>query len=290
MAKQIVDMAKQKYGNSVSMAVRSPEVRQLLQLYADSTGQKSNLFLNDPHGVNLVQSGGSLYQSAVYNNGTPYSYASNLPTMGFGGATIPTGNPFAGGVTVTVSPEQTANLWATGVAAGIAGSPRQVLPRREWRDCQFGAPQRGDYDARPGYGCVLNAWIGQQCGFRWGAAAIALHGFHGAARVGLRVNEYHDGSRQAAALVSTSRRSWALRKRLTASVIQALWAFWAAHPHAAFYIYDPKERATGQPVGSNYDATGNSTTGRYTVRFNGDWNQSTGILRSDCTLELIEVA
>ena len=104
------------------------------------------------------------------------------------------------------------------------------------------------------------------------------------------VNEYHDGSRQAAALVSTSRRSWALRKRLTASVIQGLWTFWAAHPHAAFYFYDPKEQATGQPVGSNYDATGISPTGRYTVRFNGDWNQSTGILRSDCTLELIEVA
>jgi hypothetical protein len=27
---------------------------------------------------------------------------------------------------VMVSPEQTTNLWSTGVAAGIAGSPRQV--------------------------------------------------------------------------------------------------------------------------------------------------------------------
>jgi hypothetical protein len=125
-AKQIAAIAKQSYGGHVSSAVRSPEVRQLLQLVAESTGQKSNLFLNDPHGVNLTQSGGNLYQSAVYNNGTPYTYSSNLPVMGPAGSTIPTGNPYAGGVTVMVSPEQTTNLWSTGVAAGIAGSPRQV--------------------------------------------------------------------------------------------------------------------------------------------------------------------
>ena len=124
-AKQIAAIAKQSYGGHVSSAVRSPEVRQLLQLVAENTGQKSNLFLNDPHGVNLVQSSG-LRQGAVYNNGTPYTYTSNLPVSGPAGSTIPTGNPFGGGVTVMVSPEQTTNLWATGVAAGIAGSPRQV--------------------------------------------------------------------------------------------------------------------------------------------------------------------
>jgi hypothetical protein len=125
-AKQIAAIAKQSYGGQVSVAVRSPEVRQLLQLYAQSAGQKSNLFLNDPHGVNLTQAGGGLYQSAVYNSGTPYTYTSNLPVMGPAGSTIPTGNPFGGAITVMVSPEQTTNLWATGVAAGIAGSPRQV--------------------------------------------------------------------------------------------------------------------------------------------------------------------
>ncbi len=125
-ADQIVALAKQKYGNAVSVAVRSPDVRQLLQLYAESTGQKSNLFLNDPHGANLVQANGLLQQSAVYNNGTAYTYASSLSTFGTAGATIPTGNPFAGPVTVMVSPEATTNLWTTGVAQGIAGSPRQV--------------------------------------------------------------------------------------------------------------------------------------------------------------------
>jgi hypothetical protein len=125
-AKQIAAIAKQSYAGHVSSAVRSPEVRQLLQLVAESTGQKSNLFLNDPHGVNLTQSGGVLNQSAFYNSGTPYTYSSNLSVLGPAGTTVPTGNPYSGGVTVMVSPEQTTNLWATGVAAGIAGSPRQV--------------------------------------------------------------------------------------------------------------------------------------------------------------------
>ena len=125
-AKQIAAVAKQSYGGHVSSAVRSPEVRQLLQLVAASTGQKSNLWLNDPHGVNLTQVGGGLFQSAIYNNGAPNTYQSSLSVMGPAGTTIPSGNPYGGGVTVMVSPEQTANLWATGVAAGIAGSPRQV--------------------------------------------------------------------------------------------------------------------------------------------------------------------
>jgi hypothetical protein len=125
-ADQIVAIAKSTYGNNVGVAVRSAEVRKMLQLYAESTGQKSNLFLNDPRGVSLMQSGGRLNQSAVYNNGTGYTYQSVLPTLGNSAGTIPTGNPFAGGVTVMVSPEATQNLWATGVAQGIAGSPRQV--------------------------------------------------------------------------------------------------------------------------------------------------------------------
>jgi len=105
-----------------------------------------------------------------------------------------------------------------------------------------------------------------------------------------RVNEYHDGARQSTAMVSISRRSWSLRKRLTPAVLATLWTFWKANQHGAFYFYSPKEPATGYAVGSNYDGTGASTQGRYTVRFNGDWNQSTYIPRADCTVELIEVA
>jgi hypothetical protein len=126
--KQIGMMAKQEFGGSVSVAIRSPQVRELLQLYADSTGQKSSVLLNQQiHAASLVESGGSLYQQATYQNGTPYTYASSLPTLGPSGGTISTASPFnGGGLSVYVSPQATQDLWTRGVAAGIAGSPRSV--------------------------------------------------------------------------------------------------------------------------------------------------------------------
>lgn len=124
---QIVGMAKQNYGGSVSMAVRSAPVRELLQLYADNTGQKSSsLLAQQVHSASLTQSGGSLYQSATYQNGTPYTYATNLPTLGPSGGTLPTSNSMSGPVIVQVSHEATQNLWATGTAMAIAGNPRGV--------------------------------------------------------------------------------------------------------------------------------------------------------------------
>ena len=109
----------------MSMAVRSPEVRELLQLYADSTGQKSNAWLDQIHSASLKQSGGNLYQSATYRNGTGYTYDSYLPTFGASGGTIPTSSP-GGPVTVMVSPGATADLWRTGTAQAISGNPRGV--------------------------------------------------------------------------------------------------------------------------------------------------------------------
>ena len=105
-----------------------------------------------------------------------------------------------------------------------------------------------------------------------------------------RLNEYHDGSRQSAAQFATSRKAWTLKQRLSPTVVSALWTFWTANQHTAFYFYNPFEPASGQAVGSNCDPAGMSLTGRYTVRFNGDWNQATGMGRADCALELLEVA
>jgi hypothetical protein len=120
-------MAQQSFGGSVSVAVRSAPVRELLQLYADNTGQKSSsLLAQQVHSASLTQSGGSLYQSATYQNGTPYTYASNLPTLGPSGGALPTSNSMSGPVIVQVSPEATQNLWATGTAMAIAGNPRGV--------------------------------------------------------------------------------------------------------------------------------------------------------------------
>lgn len=106
----------------------------------------------------------------------------------------------------------------------------------------------------------------------------------------MRVNEYHDGTTERMALVSTARRSWQLAARLAPSVLNALWAFWSSWPTAPFYFYDVKEPASGQPVGSNYDPSGASIQGRYMVRFAGDWAETIFIPRAEVAIQLVEVA
>ena len=82
MAKQIVNIAQQKYAGEVSVAVRDPDVRKMLMLYSQATGQKMPLSATTPQSAALAESGGRLYQQASYVNGTPYSFQSNLPVLG----------------------------------------------------------------------------------------------------------------------------------------------------------------------------------------------------------------
>jgi hypothetical protein len=93
---QIVAMSQQ-YGGSVSMAVRTSQARQLVELYAMSTGQRNNLFLTTPHAAHMVEQGGALYQGLSYFNGSGYNYAGSLPTLGTSSGVIPTFNPYASG-------------------------------------------------------------------------------------------------------------------------------------------------------------------------------------------------
>lgn len=101
-------------------------------------------------------------------------------------------------------------------------------------------------------------------------------------------NEYRNGESQRSALVTSSRKIWRLRKRLTPSQLQALRNLYDARNgmHEPFYFYDPYD---ANPKFS-YDPTGATTTGRCTVRFNTDWSQSVGPGRSDVEIERIEVA
>lgn len=81
-ADQIVNIANQSYGGSVSRAMRAPEVRHMLGLFAAGTGQSFAQGFNEPHGASLVESGGALAQQATYQYGNPYVQSSNLPTYG----------------------------------------------------------------------------------------------------------------------------------------------------------------------------------------------------------------
>jgi hypothetical protein len=97
------------------------------------------------------------------------------------------------------------------------------------------------------------------------------------------VNEYHDGSSQRHALVSEGRRTWNLSKHLTAAQLTQLRSFAASLQGGAFYFYNPQETLppfSNNPIG---------TSGQYLVRFNGDWSQTNGMVRSDSEVQLIEL-
>src|ERR1019366_6116111 len=83
-ADQIVQTANSKYGGNVGVAVRSPEVRQMIGIYAAGTGQGSKfpMSADTPFGASLTEAGGKLYQSPTYEYGSPYTYKSSLPVYG----------------------------------------------------------------------------------------------------------------------------------------------------------------------------------------------------------------
>ncbi len=99
--KQIVSVAQSQYGGNIAVAMRSPSVRQLLMLYAESTGQKTSLSGSTPYAGSLVEQGGGLFQQSTYQDGTAHQYASNIPTLGgIASGTYPTpGGPNTSGGT-----------------------------------------------------------------------------------------------------------------------------------------------------------------------------------------------
>jgi hypothetical protein len=62
--RQIVDIAKQGFGGNLDMAIRSQQIRDLVELYALSTGQSTSGFPATVRPVSLLQQGGSLFQSS----------------------------------------------------------------------------------------------------------------------------------------------------------------------------------------------------------------------------------
>jgi phage-related protein len=101
-------------------------------------------------------------------------------------------------------------------------------------------------------------------------------------------NEYRNGESQRSVQASNSRKRWRLTKRLAPAQLEALRDFYEARrgSQEPFYFYDPWET---NPKFS-YDPTGQATQGRYTVRFEGAWEQSAGIGLIEVALELVELA
>ena len=101
-------------------------------------------------------------------------------------------------------------------------------------------------------------------------------------------NEYKDGTSQRSLQATTSRKRWKLTKRLTPTQLSALRTFYFARngPLDEFYFYDPYETSPK----FSYDPTGAATAGRYTVRFDGPWQQLVTFSRADADLALAQLA
>jgi hypothetical protein len=124
--KQIVDIAKQGFGGNLDMAIRSQQIRDLVELYALSTGQSTSGLPATVRPVSLLQQGGSLFQSSSggltldrIGSGAPSSAAG--PTVI--NITVPGAKEFFEKETVRVVVEnpravQSAAMTATKASAG----------------------------------------------------------------------------------------------------------------------------------------------------------------------------
>ncbi len=101
---------------------------------------------------------------------------------------------------------------------------------------------------------------------------------------------YRNGEIESRARVTNERRTWELAPMLTAAQLSTLKAFLDGVKHGAFYFYDLYFPVTNQPIGSNYDASGASTTGRFTVRVQGGFQQQMNTGRFSASLILVEVS
>jgi hypothetical protein len=123
--KQIVDVAKQGFGGNLDMAIRSQQIRDLVELYALSTGQGTSGLPATVRPVSLLQQGGSLFQSNPggltldrIGGGTPSSAAPTVINI-----TVPGAKEFFEKETVRVVVEnpravQSAAMTATKASAG----------------------------------------------------------------------------------------------------------------------------------------------------------------------------
>jgi len=121
--RQIVDIARQSYGGNLDMAIRTPQVRDMIQMYAMSTGQQTRGMPAQVHPLDLVQSGGSLFQSPSYSNGSPLPGWGGLPALDRIGGGVASG---ASPVVIQLDGPATVSLLRGEAVQAIASNPRVV--------------------------------------------------------------------------------------------------------------------------------------------------------------------
>jgi hypothetical protein len=131
---EIVNIAKQGFGGNLDMAIRSQQVRDLVELYALSTGQSTAGFPATVRPVSLLQQGGSLFQSSAsglaldrIGSGTPSSAAPTVINI-----TVPGAKEFFEKETVRVVVENPRAVQSATIAA-----TKQNAGRREMTGLQL---------------------------------------------------------------------------------------------------------------------------------------------------------
>lgn len=99
-------------------------------------------------------------------------------------------------------------------------------------------------------------------------------------------NGYSNGEYQSSAMVGSTRRRWDLSKRLAASDLSTLEAFYVAQNgrQIPFYIYDI------MTPGVVWDNTGVVTTGRASVCFDSSLTETIGVGRGDVPFSITEIS
>jgi hypothetical protein len=101
----------------------------------------------------------------------------------------------------------------------------------------------------------------------------------------VQVSVYRDGRSQREAQADTPQRQWRLAKRLAPVSLAELRAFYEARggPLEPFFFYDPYETDPPFAPAPAGDA------GKYIVRFEGSFEQQSGIARADVNVTLVQV-
>ena len=117
--RQIVDTARGQFGGHLDTAIRSPGVRDLIELYSAATGQDFSGFSRRITPVHLVQfEGGALAQRTQFRLGRPIALESPLPVIG------PDGRQ--GTTVIQLDAQATTNLLEGRAARAIVNNPRMV--------------------------------------------------------------------------------------------------------------------------------------------------------------------
>jgi hypothetical protein len=100
-------------------------------------------------------------------------------------------------------------------------------------------------------------------------------------------NTYQDGSSDRVALALNPRRFFRMTRRVLPADYTTLYTFYKAHLIIPFWFYHLPE--TVPPF--TWDSTGQATSGRYAVVFDGSWSDQVVLgARSQVSLGLREVA